>query len=142
MSDDDPKPKTPFDEARDAFRRAKEQLAPGLKAASVVLEPAARAAKRAAWDARRAVQPEKIHDEMNKALGLEPKHQIEFDGVVYRVAKIADERFEVRSVRADEVQGTFTCDASGRIYRLETTDGDIRLMLLLAEKAIEAGLAP
>ena len=139
---DDPKPKSPLDDARDVLRRAKEQLGPSLKAAGVVLKPAARAAKRAAWDARRAVQPEKLHDEMNRALGLEPRHQIVMDGVLYRVAKVADERFEIRSVRDDQIQGTFTCDPSGRIQNLASTDGDIRLMLILAERAIEAGLAP
>ncbi len=142
---DDPKPKTPLDDAlddaRDAFRRAKEQLAPGLKAASVVLKPAARAAKRAAWDPRRAVQPEKIHDEVNKALGLEARHEIDVDGVIYRIAKVADEKFEARSVRDDAVYGSFMCDLSGRIRRVDCEDGDIRHMVDIAERAVSAGLA-
>jgi hypothetical protein len=138
---DEPKPPKPMDDARDALRRAKKGLGLSLKAASVVLGPAANAAKRVAWDARRAVQPERIADEVNKVLGLEPRHEVEVSGEWYRIAKVAADRFEVRTVPGDTVCGRFACLADGRIRMLET-DGDIRQLLDIAEKAVAAGLAP
>ncbi|MBI4950408.1 MAG: hypothetical protein HY908_00095 [Myxococcales bacterium] len=139
---DEPKPKSPFEETRDALRRAKEQLAPTLKVASVVLRPAARAAKAVAWSARRAVQLEKLHDDVNKVLGIDPRHEVEVHGTVYRIAKVDAELFEARAVRADRVCGRFRCDADKRILRVESDDGEVRLVLDVAERAIEAGLAP
>ena len=138
---DEPRPPKPKDDARDALRRAKNQLGASLKAASVVLKPAAKVAKRMAWDARRAVQPERIVDEVNKVLGLEPRHEIEVNREWYRIAKVAEDRFEARTVPGDVVYGTFSCLADGRIRMLET-DGDIHQMLDVAEKAVSEGLAP
>jgi hypothetical protein len=137
----EPKPPKPKDDAREALRRAKDQLEASLKAASVVLKPAARVAKRMAWDARRAVQPERIADEVNKVLGLEPRHEIEVNHDWYRIAKVGEDRFEARTVPGDETYGAFRCRADGRIRMIET-DGDIRHMLDVAEKAVAAGLAP
>jgi hypothetical protein len=137
---DEPTPPKPKDDASAALRRAKERLGQSLKVASVVLKPAANAAKRMAWDARRAMQPERIADEVNKVLGLEPRHEIEVNGEWYRIAKVAEDRFEARTVPGDALCGRFACRAEGQIRLLET-DGDIRQLLEVAEKAISAGLA-
>ena len=139
---DEPKPKSPLQDARDAMKRAKAQLTPTLEVASVVLRPAARAAKRVAWSARRAVQFEKLHDEVNRVLGLDPRHEVEVDGTVFRIAKLDAGLFEARAVRDDHVCGRFLCDADGRILRLESDGGEVRLVLAVAERAIEVGLAP
>jgi hypothetical protein len=145
MAEDD-KPRSPIDDARDALRKARQKLAPGIKAASVVLEPAARAAKEAAkevaWEARRAVRPEKLHDQVNKALGLDPAHEVAVDGVVYRIAKTAELRFEAHDARTDALQGTFTCDNMGHVRSLDAHRAEIRKLLAIAEEAVRAGLAP
>ncbi len=138
---DDPEAPKPNDAALDMLRRAKQRLGPALKVASVVLKPAANAAKRVAWDARRVVQPERIADEVNKVLGFEPRHEIEVKSEWYRIAKVAADRFEARLVPGDSVYGAFCCLADGRI-RLIETDGDMRQMLEIAEKAVSVGLAP
>jgi hypothetical protein len=138
---EDPQAPDPLADARSALRRAKLRFGQSLKVASVVLQPAAGVAKRVAWSARRAVQPERIADEVNKVLGFEPRHEIEVEGDWYRIAKKAEHRFEARTVLGDSLYGSFACLADGRIGMLET-DGDIRLMLAIAEKAIAAGLAP
>lgn len=139
---EDGKPKSPFDEAREALRRAGKQIGPGLKAAQVVLEPAARAAKKVAWDARRAVQVEKLHDQVNRAIGLDPAHEVAVEGGVYRIARAAPLRFDAIDVRTEARQGGFTCDESGRVRALEAEAAEIRLLLEIAEAAVKAGLAP
>lgn len=168
---EDGKPRSPLDDARDAIRKAREAIAPGIKAASdafepaaraakgvasgvgpgikaasVILEPAARAAagvaKEVAWEARRAVRPEKLHDQMNKALGLDPAHEVAVDGAVYRIDKVADLRFEARDARTEVLQGAFVCDAMGNVRALEGERAEIRKLLAIAEEAVKAGLAP